>query len=63
MAEEKNKVNSARVQGKQKADKHEQLKGKEQETETQNTQDANYNPTVMDNNNKESIASPCRIVN
>ena len=40
-----------------KGNRQEQLKGREQETETQNTQDANYNPTVMGNNNNESIAS------
>ena len=38
-----------------KKDKWEQLKGKLQETETQNTQDANGNPMVTGNNNKESI--------
>ena len=40
-----------------KGNRHEQLKSGEQETETQNTQDANYNPTVMGNNNTESIYS------
>ena len=41
-----------------RGDKQEQFKGKKQEAETQDTQDAKYvNPMVTGNNNKESIAS------
>ena len=39
-----------------KGNRHEQLKGREQETETQSKQDAkDANPMVMGNNNNESI--------
>ena len=56
VAEEDNE-NNCQSQRQTKSDKWEQLKGELQETETQNTQDANDNPMVMGNNNKESIAS------
>ena len=56
MAEEDNKDHCV-SQRQIKSNKWEQLKGKEQETDTQNTQDVNSNPTIMGNNNKESIAS------
>ena len=56
MAEEDNKKN-CKSQRLTKSDKWEQLKGKIQETETQNTQDAKDNPMVTGNNNKQSIAS------
>ena len=56
VAEEDHK-NNCKSQRQTKSDKWEQLKGELQETETQNTQGANNNPTVTGNNNKESIAS------
>ena len=56
MPKEDNK-NNCESQRQTKSDKWEQLKGKLQETETQNKQDANDNPVVTGNNNKESIAS------
>ena len=55
MAEEDNKDN-CESQRQTKSDKWQQLKGKLQETETQKTQNANDNPMVIGNNNKESIA-------
>ena len=56
MAEEDNKNNCESLR-QTKSDKWEQLKGKLQGTETQNTWDADGNPMVMGNNNKESITS------
>ena len=56
VAEEKNKDN-CKSPRQTKDDKDEQLKGEEQETGVQNTQDANNYPTVLGNNNKELIAS------
>ena len=45
------------------SDKCEQLKGELRETETQNKKDAkDANPTVIGNNNKESIASFSKVL-
>ena len=56
MPEEDNKDNY-KSQRQTKSDKWEQSKGQLQETEIQNKQDANDNPMVTGNNNKESIDS------
>ena len=55
VAEEDNKDN-CESQRQTKSDKWEHLKGELQETKTQNTHEANGNPMVTGNNNKESIA-------
>ena len=54
---EEDKKNNCKSKGQTKSDKWEQLKGRLQETETKNKQDANDNPMVMGNNNNESITS------
>ena len=53
MAEESNEDKGKSLR-QTKGDRCEQLKGREQETETQNTQNADYNPMVMGNNNNEN---------
>ena len=56
--EEESNEDKGNSQRQTNSDKCEQLKGKPQEIETQNKQDAkDANPTVMGSNNNESIAS------